>query len=176
MNPVMPSAFVLLLAPSLAGAQSAGCSASLILADRVGIVRIGMPMDSVRSQCRVIRDTSEMDEGEAHHVAYAVVAGDTLRINIDHDVVWRLSVRRPRFATQDSIRVGMPLSRFLVGRHPDIGVGEGKVYLFDPRHPGNSFGLSDEAYAHVATLTSAGLARLPRSTIIDEILVIGIQR
>lgn len=115
-----------------------------------------------------------MDEGGSYRVVYALVAGDTLRIEVEHDTVWRIAVRRPRFATRDSIRVGMPLSRFLVNRHPTIGVGEGRVYLFDARHPGNSFGLSHEAYRRLPKLTVAGLAGLPRSTIVDEILITGI--
>ena len=37
------------------------------------------------------------------------------------------------------------------------------------------FGLSAEAYARVPKLTDASLAKLPRSTIIDEILVTGVR-
>lgn len=161
--------------PAVANAESGGpgCSASVILGDRVGIVRIGMPMDSLRSRCRVIRDTSETNEGDEQHVVYALVGGDTLRIEAERNVVWRLSVRRPGFATRDSIRVGTPLSRFLIGRRPTLDVGGGKVYVFDARHPGNGFGLSNEAFARVPKLTAAGLTRLPPSTIIDEILVTG---
>src|SRR6478735_666770 len=105
-----------------------------------------MPIDSVRTRCRIVRDTTEMNEGEAERVVYALVAGDTLRIEVDRGIVRRLSVRRPAFATRDSVRVGMPFSRFLKGRQLRIGIGEGKVYVFDTRLPGNSFGLSEEAY------------------------------
>ena len=102
MNRVVVSALLLVASARLGRAPVSGCSGSLILGDRIGIVRI-----------------------------------------------------------------------FLIGRHPTIGVGEGRVYLFDPRHRGNSFGLSDEAYARVPKLTAAGLVRLPRSTTIKEILVTG---
>jgi hypothetical protein len=165
---------LLCVAQAFVPAQTPRCAESLIGSDRVGIVRIGMPVDSVRARCRVVRDTTEMNEGEDQRVIYALVGSDTLRIEVVQNAVWRISVRRPGFATRDSIRVGMPLSRFLVGRHPTIGVGEGRVYLFDPRHRGNSFGLSDEAYARIPKLTPAGLSRLPPSTVIDEILVTGI--
>lgn len=174
MRRVLISLLLLAGAPHQARAQQPACADSRILGDRVGPIRIGMPVDSVRMRCRLVRDTSEMNEGEAGRVVYALVGGDTLRIEIERDAVWRLSVRRPGFATRDSIHVGLPLARYLVGRHPAIGVGEGKVYLFDAHHRGNSFGLSAEAYARVPHLTPAGLARLPRSTVIDEILVTGI--
>ena len=164
---------LLVAVPLLAQAPRRGCSDSMIQFDRVGIVRNGMPLDSVRTLCRVVRDTTEENEGEDQQVVYALVGGDTLRIEVDRDTVWRLSVRRPGFATRDSIHVGTPVSRFIVGRHLTIGIGEGKVYVFDARHRGNSFGLSHEAYDRVPKLTAAGLARLPRTTVIDEILVTG---
>ena len=146
----------------------------MITSDRVGVIRLGMPLDSVRGRCPILRDTAEINEGESERVVYALVANDTLRIEVLRESVWRIAVRRPRYTTSDSIRVGIPLARFLRGRHPTIGVGEGKVYLFDRRHCGNSFGLSAEAYQRVPKLTEASLRRLPRSTLIDEILVTGI--
>jgi hypothetical protein len=173
MNRVSVTLVLLCVAPGFVHAQTPRCAESVIAGDRVGIVRIGMPIDSVRARCRIVRDTTEMNEGEDQRIIYALVGGGTLRIEVDQNAVWRISVRQPGFATSDSIHVGMPLSRFLVGRHPTIGVGEGRVYLFDPRHHGNSFGLSDEAHARVPKLTAAGLSRLPRSTVIDEILVTG---
>ena len=121
--------FLLAVSPLVAYAQAARCAESAISADRVGVVRIGMPFDSLRARCRVVRDTTEMNEGEEQRVVYALVGDDTLRIEVSRDSVWRIGVRRPGFATRDSIRVGMPLSRFLVGRHPTIGVGEGKEIL-----------------------------------------------
>jgi hypothetical protein len=69
----------------------------------------------------------------------------------------------------------MRLARFLVGRHPSVLVGEGKVYLLDRQHCGISFGLSREANAKAARLDAAALKLLPRSTTIDEILVTGIE-
>jgi hypothetical protein len=175
MMPRFPlSLCVPVLLASAACSEAAPCAGSVISRDGVGAVRIGMPLDSLRGLCRIVRDTTEMNEGDAGHVVYALVGGDTLRVEIDEDSVWRIAVRRPGFATDDSIRVGTPLSSFLVGRHPTIGVGEGTVYVFDPRHPGNSFGLSGEAYARVPNLTPAELAGLPPSTVIDEILVTGI--
>ena len=164
---------LLLVAPLAAFAQTGRFGASVIARDRVGVVRIGMPLDLLRQRCPIIRDTTVMDDGETTRVVDALVAGDTVRVRVLRDTVWQIVIRRPGFATQDGIREGMPLSRFLVARRPTILIGEGKVFLLDARHRGNSFGLSAEAYARASTLTAAGLARLPRSTIIDEILVTG---
>jgi hypothetical protein len=38
---------------------------------------------------------------------------------------------------------------------------------------GNSFGLSDEAFQHFRGLSESTLERLPSTTVIDEILVLG---
>jgi hypothetical protein len=160
------------VAPRLVAAQSSRCADSRITGDRVGVIHIGMPLDSVRERCRIVRDTAEMDEGESVRVVYALVGHDTLRMAVLRDSVWMITVRRPGFATKDSIRVGTPLSRYLVSRHPSILVGEGRVVLVDRDHCGNSFALSAEAYRRLP-LTSASLARLPRSTVIDEIIVRG---
>ena len=165
--------FLLAVVPRLSSAQAPPCADATITGDRVGLVRIGMPLNSVRARCPILRDTTEINEGESARVVYALVAGDTLRIALQRNSVWLIAARRPRFATKDSIRAGMPLSRFLVGRQPEIRVGEGKVYLLDRQHCGNSFGLSAEAYRRVPQLTGSTLSRLPRSTVIDEILVIG---
>jgi hypothetical protein len=161
------------LAPRLLAAQSSRCANSTITGDRVGMIHIGMPIDSVGERCRILRDTTEMDEGESVRIVYALVGRDTLRFAVLRDSVWMITVRRPGFTTRDSIRVGTPLSRFLrVEQHPTILVGEGKVFLLDRDHCGNSFGLSAQAYRRLPR-TVAALARLPRSTVIDEIIVRG---
>jgi hypothetical protein len=166
---------LLVLTARLVGAQAPRCAAATIAGDGVGVIRIGMPLDSVRARCPILRDTIEMNEGEAGRVAYALVAGDTVRIDVLQNSVWFIKVRRPRFATTDSIRVGTALAQFLIGRRPTILVGEGKVYLLDHDHCGNSFGLSAEAYRQIPRNDTA-LARLPRSTVIEEILVRGTSR
>ncbi len=166
--------FLLASAPRCIAAQAPRCADSMIAGDRVGVVHLGMAIDSVRARCSILRDTIEMDEGESVRVVYALVAHDTLRIDVQRDLVWLIDVRRPGFTTSDSIRVGIPLARFLLRRHPQVLVGEGKVFLVDRSHCGISFGLSAEAYARVPHLTEASLTRLPRSTVIDEILITGI--
>ncbi len=165
--------FVVAVTPCVAQAQRARCADATITGNRVGAIRIGMSLDSVGATCRIIRDTTEMDEGEAGRVVYVLVAGDTARIDVLNNSVEFISVRRPRFMTTDSIRPQMPLARYLRGRRPEILVGEGKILLVDRTHCGNSFGLSAEAYATLPRLTAASLARLPRSTMIDEIVVTG---
>lgn len=162
------------LAPRLLASQASSCADPTIGSDRVGLIRIGMPLDSVRRRCRIVRDTTEMDEGESARVVYVAAAGDTLRMGVRDSAVSVIAVDRPAFSTRDSIRVGTPLARFLVGRHVTVLVGEGKVFLLSSDHCGNSFGLSAAAYAQVTHLTAATLARLPRSTVIDEILITGI--
>jgi hypothetical protein len=159
--------------PGLVSAQVSRCANTLVTGNRVGRIRLGMTIADLRNDCSILRDTIEVNEGEAGRVVYALVAHDTVRLDVLHDSVRFIRVHGPRFVTPDSIHAGMPLFRFLIGRQPRVLVGEGKVYLRDPQHCGISFGLSPEAYAHAPKLTTAALARLPRSTTIDEILVTG---
>jgi hypothetical protein len=161
-------------APHFLAGQATGCADGTVTGERVGIVRIGMAIASVREHCPILRDTTEMNEGERGRVVYALVARDTLRIDVLHDSVRFIKARGRGFTTRDSIFVGMSLARFLNGRHPSILVGEGKVYLLDRQHCGISFGLSREAYVKAPRLDAFALKRLPRSTTIDEILVTGV--
>lgn len=157
-----------------ADAKTVGrCSDATITDDRVGAVRVGMSVDSLRHECPIIRDTTEMAEGEPGRVIDVLAAGDTLRAAIANDSVRVIAVRRPSFATADSIHVGMPLSRCLIGRHPRMLIGEGRVFLRVEGHCGNSFGLSREAYQRLPALEESTLADLPATTVIDEILVLG---
>ena len=160
-------------APRLLAAQAARCADRIITGDRVGVIRIGMTLDSVRHRCAIVREAVEMNEGEPERVIYALVAGDTLSLYLRSDSVSGILVRRSSFRTADSIHVGMSLSRFLVGRKPTINVGEGSVALETRDHCGIAFGLSGEAFARVTHLTTATLSRLPRSTKIEGIFVSG---
>ena len=52
-----------------ADAKTVGrCSDATITDDRVGAVRVGMSVDSLRQECPIIRDTTEMAEGEPGRV------------------------------------------------------------------------------------------------------------
>lgn len=156
------------------GVVAPGCKDSVVRARSVGPIRLGMPIDSVKARCAIVRDTIEFNEGEPGRVLYVSVAGDTVRVELLRDSsVDRLSVRSPRFTTPDGLHAGMSLRAFLRGRDVvEVGPGEGKVYLSERHHCGISFGLSDEAYARLP-LTPAKLHRLPASTIIDLMLVHG---
>jgi hypothetical protein len=164
---------LLAFAPHRLPAQASLCADTIITGDRIGVIRIGMAIPDVREHCRILRDTTEMNEGEPGRVVYVLVAHDTLRLDALRDSVRFIKARGPRFVTPDSLHAGMPLARLLIGRHPRVLVGEGKVYLLDPGHCGISFGLSHEAYAQAPHLDTAALAHLRRSTTIDEILVTG---
>jgi hypothetical protein len=133
-----------------------------------------MPVDSIRVICSIIRDTSEMAEGDRYRVVYALVANDTLKIDISRDRIRTITVERPTYVTVDSIRVGMPVSEFLKRWQPEVVVGEGKMFMLDDRNlPGLSFGLTQEAYHRAPTINKSNLSTLPRSTHIDLILVRG---
>ncbi len=118
--------FLLAVAAGHLGAQTPHCADATITGDRVGAIHMGMPLDSVRRVCSIIRDTTEYAEGELVRVIYVLVAGDTVHLDVTGDSVDGIAVDTRTFATRDS-----------------------------------------------RTSTEADRADLPRSTVIDEILMNG---
>lgn len=158
-------------APGVLLAQSPVCHGRLIESNGVGPIHIGMPVDSVRATCHIVRDTMEMSEGDLYREVYVQVDDDTVSFDVNGDRVRTILVNSPHFMTSDSIHVGMRLSRFLKGRQVQILVGEGEVVLLDrAHHCGNSFALSSQAY-RALPLSDAKLRRLPASTTLTAIFV-----
>ncbi|HUQ99895.1 MAG TPA: hypothetical protein VM166_10600, partial [Gemmatimonadaceae bacterium] len=88
--------------------------------------------------------------------------------------VWRIRVTSPRFRSRDSLAVGTPLARLLALEDPRGLTGEGRLVLLSPDHCGLSFGLSQSfSGAPPQQIRRADFARLPRTTTVKDILIIG---
>jgi hypothetical protein len=102
------------------------------------------------------------------------LARDTVEAEIVNGRVWRIAVYSPRLRTADSLGVGTTLARLLQLRNPHGMTGEGKFFVASPEHCGMSFRLANAGPgAQRGDLDSAGLARLPKSAVVSEVLVFG---
>lgn len=102
------------------------------------------------------------------------LARDTVEAEIVNGRVWRLAVHSPRLRTADSLGVGTTLASLLQLRNPRGMTGEGRFYVASPQYCGMSFRLANAGPgAQRGDLDSAGLARLPKSAVVSEVLVFG---
>ncbi len=175
-TPAAPSA----TSPATSSTPSAAtrvlsCGEAIIRGEGIGLLRIGVSVDSVRRHCVVVRDTTVLGaEGMPARKMAIAIAADTVEAEIVDNRVWRLAVLSPHFRTADSLGVGTPLSRFLGMEKPRAFMGEGEVFLILPSHCGLSFRLADMGSRRPrAEYDSAALASLPKTAHVSEVLVFG---
>jgi hypothetical protein len=155
--------------------RPAGCDNKTITSNAVGTLRIGLSVDSVKSICRVARDTTMRGlEGMMERRLVVSFGGDALDAEIVDGRVWRLDIRSPAFRTTDSLGVGSPIGNLSrLGRIRGL-VGEGVLVVVSPDRCGLSFVLSGGIPAtRGRNWDSAALAKLPRSTTVERVYVVG---
>ena len=155
--------------------QSASCGDEVLTDEGIGQIRIGATVASVREICTVVRDTTAIGaEGMPARKLAVALSRDTVEAEIVDGRVWRIGVLSPRLRTADSLGVGTPFVRLLRLRNPHGMTGEGEFFVASPEHCGMSFRLADAGPgARRGDLDSAGLARLPKSAVISEVLIFG---
>jgi hypothetical protein len=121
-----------------------GVKGNAVLTDLgIGNLAIGRTVDAVKASCRVIRDIAELtSEGAVERVLTVVIGGDLYRATVINGLIGRVSVRTPRIATSDGLRVGTPLSRVAALKGVKISEGEDGLYLLAGAHCGLSFRFS----------------------------------
>lgn len=150
------------------------CGRPVVDGDGVGRIRLGMAADSVKAHCTVVSDTVELrSEGQAERTLVAVFGTDTAVVEIDSATVWRIEITDPGLRTADWLGVGTPLSTLLALKGGKQGLtGEGNLFLVTEARCGLSFELS-------APRSPSGdwpverLSRLPKTTVVKRMLVIG---
>lgn len=162
-------------APSASAPRQSACGEEVITEEGIGQLRIGATVESVRQKCNVVRDTTAPGaEGMPSRKLRVALSRDTLEAEIVDGRVWRIAVHSPRLRTADSLGVGTTLARLLQLRNPRGMTGEGKFFVASPEHCGMSFRLANAGPgAQRGDLDSAGLARLPKSAVVSEVLVFG---
>jgi hypothetical protein len=162
-------------APSTSAPRPSGCGDAVITDEGIGELRIGTTVESVREKCIVVSDkTGPGAEGMPSRKLAVALSRDTVEAEIVDGRVWRIAVRSPRLRTADSLGVATTLARLLQLRNPRGMTGEGKFFVASPAHCGMSFRLANAgAGAQRGDLDKAGLARLPKSAVVSEVLVFG---
>ncbi len=153
---------------------AADCGGKVVLDEGVGDLRIGEEVDSVRAHCSVLRDTTALGaEGMPSRKMTVRFADGSVVAEIVNRKVWRIEVNSSAFATPDSLHVGSPITRMLQLRNPRVLTGEGQVFLVTANHCGLSFRLTNPDGSPVRDWARPVLSKLPSSTVVSQILVIG---
>ena len=121
-----------------------GVKGNAVLTDLgIGNLAIGRTVDAVKASCRIIRDISELtSEGAVDRVLTVVIGGDLYRASVVSGLIAQVTVRTPRIATSDGLRVGTPLSRVAALKGVKIAEGQDGLYLLPGTHCGLSFSFS----------------------------------
>lgn len=151
------------------------CGEEIVRDEGLGKLRIGASFDSVAANCRLLADMRFIGaEGMPSRKLVVLFSRDTVEAEIVNNRIWRVSVVSPLYRTVDSLGVGTPLSRLLQLKNPRGMTGEGKFFVASPEHCGMSFRLTNAGTgAQRGDLDRAGLARLPASAVVSEILIFG---
>jgi hypothetical protein len=160
-------------ARAVASASEHACGSPVIDSAGVGRLRIGATVDSVQAHCTVLRDSTELRaEGLPARILVVPIGGDTVEAEVVDGRVWRIAVVRPTLRTRDSVGVGSPLAALLTIPELRGTAGEGALFAMSPARCGLSFQLSSSD-RRADGWTIDRLRRLPPSTIVQRVLVVG---
>jgi hypothetical protein len=161
-----------------AAAVAQGCGEATLTDEGIGELKIGTPIDSIHAHCVVVSDTIELaEEGLPARIMRVAFDRDTVEATADSGKVWRISIESPRIRTADSLGVGTKLPRLLQLKKARGLSGEGAVFVVSPERCGLSFELSDAGSdAPPENWNRSALARLPDSTSVTRVLIVGCSR
>lgn len=161
--------------PSVPGSQlHCGVGNATVLKDSgIGDLVIGRTVGVVKRSCNVVRDASELGtEGTAERILTVVLGGATVRAMVDGELITRIAVDGPRFATPDGLRVGSSMTRLVSEKGVKPAEGEDGLYLFLPLHCGLSFRFSIPSRApNGQQWTPEQLGRIRGNATVGRILV-----
>jgi hypothetical protein len=150
------------------------CGRPVVDGSGIGAIRLGMPAETVKTRCLVVRDTVELrSEGQQERILVVAFGTDTAHVEVNDGRVWRIEITNPGLRTADWIGVGTPLSALLALKGGMQGLtGEGSLFLITEAKCGLSFELS-EPRSPSGTWPEERLRKLPASTVVKRILVVG---
>jgi hypothetical protein len=160
-------------APSVAAST---CGDDETLTDEgIGHLRIASTVEAVGLNCNIVRDTTAIGaEGMPARKLLVALSRDTVEAEVVSGRVWRIAVASPQLRTADSLGVGTTKARLLQLTKPRLMTGEGKLFVASPDHCGMSFRLTNVGRdALRGTRDRVGLARLPDSAMVSEVLIFG---
>jgi hypothetical protein len=138
----------------------------------IGDLQVGRTSASVKRGCAVVRDAIEPMEGIPQRVLRIVIGDDTVRATVVDDLIWRISITSPRFATRDGLRVGSPISRVVTEKGVSMMEGEDGLYVLVPSHCGLSLRFAFPSRAPPGKAWTPGLLeRLHGDAVVNKIFV-----
>lgn len=142
----------------------------------IGALRIGMSTVDLMRQCTVIRDTTELLEGQPQRFVYVRVGPAVAYVEIVQDSVWRIGTNDARLRTVDGLGVGTLLHTLLASDPEWAAHGERGVAVGLRSHCRLSFLLTPMFQAPDRPLVVRQLADLRKaspSTQVAEVLIVG---
>jgi hypothetical protein len=159
--------------PSRAGPLVTTCGDSLLREGGIGKLRIGVSVDFVKSQCRVVKDTVQPGaEGLTERRITVAFLRDSVEAEIVDGKVWRIDVSSPAFRTSDSLGVGSSIPEVLRNDQPDGGYGEEGFYVISRNHCGFSYLMDGRIPPGNRHWDNKTLADLPASVKVEKVLIV----
>jgi len=157
------------------GVPASTCGSETLTDEGIGHLRIASTVESVGFSCNIVRDTTAIGaEGMPARKLLVALSRDTVEAEVVSGRVWRIAVASPHLRTADSLGVGTTKARLLQLTKPRLMTGEGRLYVASPEHCGMSFRLSKVGRdALRGNRDRVGLARLPDTTVVSEVLIFG---
>jgi hypothetical protein len=153
---------------------AAACGSPVLLDQSIGNLRIGASVDSVKKQCRVVRDTTQLGgEGMLERTITVAFPAGLIEAEIMNERVGRIRVESPAFRTPDSLGVGSSISEILRLDDPTGGFGEGDFYVISRKHCGLSYRVTGGRIPAGSNRRwdRKTLSELPASIKVDQVLV-----
>lgn len=155
-------------------ASGVACGNPVLLDQSIGNLRIGASVDSVKKQCRVLRDTTQLGaEGMLQRTIIVAFPAGLVEAEITNERVGRIRVESPAFRTPDSLGVGSSISEILRLDDPTGGFGEGDFYVISRKHCGLSYRVTGGRIPVGSNRRwdRTTLSELPASIKVDQVLV-----
>lgn len=158
--------------PSVAAST---CGDETLTDEGIGHLRIASTVEAVSLNCSIVRDTTAIGaEGMPARKLLVALSRDTVEAEVVSGRVWRIAVASPRLRTSDSLGVGTTKAGLLQLTKPRLMTGEGRLFVASPEHCGMSFKLTNVGRdALRGNLDRVGLARLPDTAVVSEVLIFG---
>jgi hypothetical protein len=155
---------------------TSSCGEEVVTDEGIGQLSIGATVESIKQKCNVVRDTTVIaSEGMPARKLAVAFSRDTVEAEIVDGRVWRIAVLSPGLRTATALGVGTLNQRLIMQlKNPHGMMGEGALFVASPEHCGMSFRLAHGGpRAQRGDLDRAGLAGLPVTAVVSEVLIFG---
>lgn len=146
---------------------------SRVSEDGLGLLRIGTTIDAVRGGCAVISERITDSAGSAR----IDLGRDTALVELNRNVIRRITLTHQAYRTSDSLGVGTHISTLLRLREATAVTDRERLYAISPASCGLRFMLLDPAPKRASARSGRpALTRLPGETRTQQLEIVGCAR